>query len=242
MSYSKETLHKLSSEPLLQHGQLVAAEEIKKPFAIPTGTLATWLSFTQEACNTQGFLCLAFTELASHIREALGFSKDLLPRVIYYRTEMSEKGILVINPKISTNLNGKENPDIPIFEACGSIDNGRLWYFINRPAHRRMEGLIYNGDKLKKKTIVPNDPYNDLSLHEVDHLDGKTALSRPTDFCDIRNIEDWASIKKWYESYSEEELRRIIGEASPDGLLVFDQQEQKFALVNPHGEFLRWYK
>jgi hypothetical protein len=242
MSDFGEELTLSIKEPLLQHRELVRAKEIKKPQEIPKPKLDLWLSFARELCNTQGYMCLAFTELGKMTREQLGFSEELPPRVIFYRTEMESGGELVINPKSETSF--ENNQIIPIFENCGSIENKKLMYIFKRPGTRSLRGYFFDGNKTEKKVLLLDGPYvqyTDLSLHETDHVDGNTALKHPESLCDIRSTADWQLIMQWYSKFSEAEIREMIEEASPDGLLVYDKQNKIFCLVNAAGQFIRQY-
>ena len=235
----KEPLTQLTNEPLLQHGELRAARPIAHPEKLSVASLHSWLSFAQSVCDTQGFQCLAFTELPKTTQEVLGFFATLPPRVIYYRTDVSQKGQLIINPIIDTDF--PDNPSIPMFEACGSIEHGKLWHFIERPASKTIKGWFYNGKSYREQIIEPTDPYVDLSIHETDHLDGKTALNFPHIICDLQSRKAWALIRKWYGNYSPKEMRAMITDACPNGILSFNRANQKFVLVTAEGKFLREY-
>lgn len=234
----KEFLRVLASEPLLQHGDLKKANNIDSPEKISLPLLNSWLTFAQDTCNMQGFQCLAFTELPETTREILGFSKKLPPRVIYHRSSMSNKGQFIINPTINTNF--PKNPLIPIFEGCGSIKHGKLWYYIKRPGVLTVRGWFYDGISYYKDMIKSADPYIDLTIHETDHLDGKTAIDFPNLFCDLQSEKTWSLIRKWYP-YTPEEMSSIIDETSPDGLLSYNRKRQKFVIVDSQGKYLRDY-
>lgn len=235
MSEFNQEISNFVKEPLLQHGQLVPAKEIEEPFDISKNKLDLWLSFARDLCDTQGFQCLAFTELSDPIRNKLGFSKNLSPRVIFYRTKMEERGQLVINPKVEVAKNGFS---APVIEFCGSIGHGKFCYFIKRPIYLTLKGIFYDGNKLQSSSFTPFNGYCDLSLHEIDHLDGKTAINDPTNFCDIRSAEDWESI---LDFFSEEGLEDFIKQVSPDGVLVYNKKKDIYEIVGVNGEYICQY-
>ena len=234
-------LQKFTGESLLQHGKLPIAAEMENPLAVDKRILQTCLIFAREVCVKQGLKALAFTELQSYIREMLGFSDQLPPRVIYYRPElMQEMDVLVLNPKIE--LNYLYNPLLPVQEGCGSIENGRLYYFIREPKFRELSGYFFNGDTVSHRSIFSENPYRDSSLHELRHLDGKTARDRPEFICDIRATKDWSEILKTYSNYSEEELRNILRKHCSMGLLTYDSRQKKLVLVDADGQLIGDYK
>jgi hypothetical protein len=230
------------NEPLLQHGEMERAKVIKNPESIPDDLLNLWLGFATQLCNHQQYKCLAFTQLNENIRQKLGFSDRLPPRAIYYRTDMTETGLLIVNPEISTD-NFIDNTKLPVFEGCGSISHGEIYYFINRPYNYTLGGYIFNGTEREEYTVPAGDPYTDLSIHEVQHLNAKTAFSYPELIYDIRKWEDWKSISDVYVSkrFSEEQLRQFINDTSPNGLLVYGKKEKQFIIVNANGKFICEY-
>lgn len=223
----------LAKEKLLQHGELSRAEKIKDPENISGGKLDLWLNFAREVCSTHGFLALAFTELKPEIREYLGFGRDLQPRVMFYREKVEEPGFLVINPIAEIPVFG--NPKIPQLEGCGSLDFGKSLYFIKRPEVSVIRGFFYNGEYDLQPFYEPKSIYDDRSIHEIDHLDGKTALDFPKDFMDPRQKGDWQEIMKVYGHFQEDFIRGFLAEKAEAGIIVFDRKQRKFLHVDPRG-------
>ena len=227
-------------EPLLQHGQLPSAPEINDPLNIPDNLLQSWLSYAKQRCDMNGYLCLAFTELSEEERFKLGFSKDLPPRVIYYRRsdQILETGALIINPLARENLEFGYNR--PMIEGCGSIAYGQLGYFIKRPTVSSTTGYYYDGSSYSFKTFGSSGIDSGNSIHEITHLNGETAMDHPKELFDIRDANDWNKILEIVKPVEnkEERFREVLKRAFPNGFLVYNRERKKFEVVDAHSNTL----
>lgn len=213
--------------PLLQHGELPVAKEIADPLAIAPEKLEMWLNFSRELCNKQSFICLALTQLKPEVKNFLGFSDELPPRVMFIRDHMKKSGMLVVNPEIGIALGTRH---APFLEGCGSIQNAKVVYFIRRPVDVTVYGYFYNGLKLRKGEYIPENLAINFSIHEIDHLNGKTALNRSRDILDPRNKNTWKYIRGFYDNYDEEEFKRLVMEGV-DGVLVYNKWKRRFEKI-----------
>ncbi len=215
----------LVRERLLQAEDLRRVPEIANPQEISAKQLDLWLDFAREVCSTHGFLALAFTELKPEARDFLGFSENLPPRVIFYREKVEEDGVLIINPQAEIPVFG--NPKIPQLEGCGSMDFGKSLYFIKRPEVSVIRGFFYDEYGLKQGFYEPKSIYDDRSIHEIDHLNGHTALDFPKDFMDIRQKGDWEQVLKAYSNLTDDFLRNYL--LRPEGgIVIYDRREKKY--------------
>lgn len=221
----------LVKEKLLQHGELPVAQKIKNPENISSGTLDLWLNFAREACSVHGFLALAFTELKPEVREYLGFGKDIDPRVVFYREKVEEPGFLIVNPVAEIPV--FNNPKTSQLEGCGSMDYGKSLYFIKRPEVSVIRGFFYNGEYDLQPYYEPKSIYDDRIIHEIDHLNGKTALDFPKDFMDPRQKGDWQEIMKAYGHFQEDLIRGFLAKRAEAGLVVYDRKLREFLHVDP---------
>lgn len=216
--------------PILQEGSIPVAHEIKGPLTLGKAKLDLWLDFSREVVGMQGFQSVAFTQFAPMVREYLGFSEYLQPRVMFYRTDMESDGQLIINPKVSLPKLG--NRMVAVLERCGSILHGQVSYIINRPYLKKLEGFFYDGQVLKRSSLFSDFPYDEYSIHEIDHLDGKTAKDRPTDFFDIRKKKHVEQVYKSYSQYTKSEVNEMIRNASPEGMLVYNKSKKMFEIIS----------
>jgi hypothetical protein len=225
-------LSKFAGESLLQSGELPKVREIVNPENISEAMLSEWLEFAREVCRKKDYMCLAFSQLKPDVLSALGFSDTLPPRLFYNRHAVSEPGELILNPSIGIPL---VNEKVPILEGCGSIDYGRIFHFIKRPQEIYVSGYFFDGQNFSKSSYEYLDPYSDWSIHEVDHLNGKTAMDSPRDFVDIRYKKEWEYIKSWYPALSTKELISFISNDGRKEVLVFDRKMRDFVRA-PIGE------
>lgn len=232
----------LVREQLLQHNELQPASEIGRPLNIPLELLQYWHTAAREICRNKEFCALAFTQLSEKVRQSLGFSDTLPPRVIFLTRYQNDNGILIVNPRIEI---AEDTRYIPKLEGCGSIAHSRLHYFIERPISKTVYGFIFDGVRSSFASYKPEMTTYDASVHEEAHLNGKTALNYPSDIIDFRNPQQLLRVinhtKRMllYETADPiRDFRRMLQRISPEGYLVFDKPTNRFIRVGAYGEFL----
>lgn len=233
---ASQILEVFGRAPLLQAGELHKANQIGKPEQIPAPSLELWHTVARGICNTQGFQAVAFTEFPPDLQRVLGFSDGLPPHVIYYRSAMSENGVLLIN----TSIRKADARLITRLEGCGSIEHGKTWFFRLRPIRTELNAWLYEpGRNLSKQIIQEFNPHTALGAHELEHLRGETAIDHPNEIIDIRDPDDWTDILATFTNYTEDTICATIHRLSPDGLLVFDHQSNQFIILDEFGRYLR---
>jgi peptide deformylase len=167
---------------LLQHGELekVAPTSESKFKRINFESL---FNISREICEACDFGALAMNQIPQPILKQY-LNGDIYYRVIFLRPESEgggessvEQDTLIFNPEI------KFRRGIYLsLEGCGSIDKGRTLQVVKRPANFSLDGLFYTEGMEKpeyKKVISKKIKDLNATQHEVDHLNGYTALSFP---------------------------------------------------------------
>lgn len=188
MTIRKETLQ---VESLVQFQHLHTSEPISDPENIPRDYLKFWWRETKKVCLQHNFGALAFNQLPQEFRQVLGFG-DINPSVmiISKSEDIAYEPLadcILINPCIH-----KQRGIQASFEGCGSIKDydGRIINMvIKRPYQITGSAFVWHLDYKKpiyQKFTVQNTIAAFIS-HEVDHLLGGSALSKPENMMDIRN-------------------------------------------------------
>jgi peptide deformylase len=139
---------------------------------------------SKQICEVNGFCGLAMNQIPLFIvREYVNC--DNYYRVIFLRPGSKGGGessviedTLIFNPRIQ--IRGRDN--YLSLEGCGSIDSGKNLMIVRRPANFKLTGLFYmSGMGRPRQEEADSEKLIELnaSQHEIDHLNGKTALSFP---------------------------------------------------------------
>ena len=174
---------------LIQHGELPKTRSISELQFMRTD-FTPLFHLSQEICNTGGYCGLAMDQIPV-IERYLG--KGDYYRAIFLRSESNggESSVradtLVLNPKIE--LTGDE--EYTQIEACGSIDFCESLMVVRRPTNFSLKGLFYTSDDKRpryKEIVLENLKGFSAIQHEIDHLDGKTALDFPARLADPLSV------------------------------------------------------
>lgn len=235
---SPERFQKLARQPLLQHGNLPKTGELN-PNELTTDTLKRALQLGREFCRT-GYHLVAFSQFDPDVLRQAGIPKTQT-RLIYASPATVEyfpfPDSLLINPTISPAPNQK----FLMCEACGSLEKGKLYYWLYRPLEVDLSCLLW-----KENTDSPQ-PINvhiyadgaGMLEHEIDHLRGLTAADRPTNILDFRSLTaptHWEEAGFVWDKGTDHQ--KAMADISPEWL-IYDQKERRHLVVDPRGETIR---
>jgi hypothetical protein len=232
----------IENERLVQYSELKPTEKVDSPDKIPGKILQSWWNAAKNICERDGYTALAFNQIPKETLSKLGF-EGVNPSIIYVgnidRSHGSISKQLLINPEIqTTNILGD---DVSI-EACGSIidrDGINPEMFVLRPA------VIVGGAYFWKPGEAKASPKEfstalasgSVIQHEVKHLEGKTALSDPSQILDF---SDEYVLKELAHKYLRLDRFSMLGLLIRfKHWLVYDKPKDKFKIVGSRGGFIR---
>jgi len=229
------------SERLVQYSELKPTEEVDCPEKISTEALLNWWNVAKDICDTNGYTALAFNQIQRNTLSKLGFDVER-PSIIYVGEIPSHLGTiseqLLINPNIQTiDILG----DGVAIEACGSIidsDNINPEMFIIRPAVIIGGAYFWEPGKTGAtyKEFSTAQVSGSVIQHEVKHLEGKTALSDPSQILDFSDVHTLKEMQKYLKTdrYSMLEILTRFKH-----WLIYDSSSKDFKIINPRGQFIR---
>lgn len=165
---------------LIQHGNL--ANTVTTPETeINKEGCQSLFELSKKICKKDKYCGLAMNQIPLElIKQHTGYQD--YHRIIFLRPEGEESSVtedtLIVNPQIEI----KTRDTYFGLEGCGSVDFGQTLMLVERPADFKLKGLFYmSGMGIPKYEEVEskNLKYFNASQHEIDHLDGKTALDFP---------------------------------------------------------------
>ena len=225
-------------EKLVQYNELSVAQSLTSPERIPLEQLHSWWQIAHETCVTRGFAGIAFNQFPGRTLGEIGFG-GLRPRIIYLSSENTYEDPLcdrlMVNP---TNFVIDSDGYYPNLEACGSItdrDGSYVWMFVMRPRRLLVHGWTWKPgeQKVTEMLFVAHSNISAIVHHEMEHLDGLTALSYPYWISDFRDPTEWEDIQNTYNTPETTTLESELAKHSP--FLVFDASERQLLVVEIDG-------
>jgi len=165
---------------LIQHGNLTNTVTTPETEINKEGCQSL-LELSEKICKKDKYCGLAMNqiplELIKQQTEYRGHH-----RIIFLRPEGGKSSItkdtLIVNPQIEI----KTRDTYFWLEGCGSVDFGQTLMLVARPANFKLKGLFYvSGMDIPEHKEVDSENLNRFNAgqHEINHLDGKTALDFP---------------------------------------------------------------
>ncbi|MCW1948858.1 MAG: peptide deformylase [Candidatus Shapirobacteria bacterium] len=202
---------------LIQHGELQKTTLIPGS-KINGADLKDLFELSKEICQTNIYCGLAMNQIPLElIKQRSGYQSHC--RIIFLRPEIYGGGessvledTLIINPRIKV----KNRETYLGFEGCGSVDFDQTLMLVRRPTDFKLSGLFYmSGMGLPKYEEVEskNLEYFNASQHEIDHLNGYTALNFPEKL--VNPLEESEFI------VDIEQLRQILEDGGGKSLYVY---------------------
>jgi peptide deformylase len=202
---------------LIQHG------ELKKASIVPVSRIteagcSDLFGLSKEICEVNNYCGLAMNQIPLEVIKQYTRYKTH-HRIIFLRPEIYGGGessvledTLIINPRIEV----KTRDDYLGLEGCGSVDFCQTLMLVRRPTDFKLSGLFYMSGMGKPKyeeVESRNLEYFNASQHEVDHLNGYTALDFPEKL--INPLEESDFI------VDIDELKQILMDDNGKGLYVY---------------------
>ena len=224
---------------LLQEGRLSPVPEVKHPEKLGHSALRAYYELGLRFCETESYDAVAINQFSPEDLSRHTPGPDPIRAVFFSPNESASKnmhadgkgeGLLVINPRVRTKSNFAYIP-----EYCGSIMSGRAWYMILRPKKFIFSGHIYiPGVQFEYKEHLCESPVSSMPVHERDHLDGLTAISRTiaVGLMDLRDAEDWRHLCRQRGITPERFAGIVKNENQP--MHSFNKKTGRLELIDPN--------
>lgn len=170
-------------EKLLQHN------ELKKVSKLPSHRInkidfKPIFNLCQQLCNQTNWAGLSVNEIPLDVwKEFTGLNNYI--NAIFLRPNNKNPNrctfttdVLIINPGFSSDL---RKGFFPHLEGCGSINFGETLFLIDRPMDFTVSGHMFTPDINcpQFRHVNSKSVYRDMTRHEVDHINGLTAIDTP---------------------------------------------------------------